>query len=210
MCWVNGLGEAPCIYVDFLTVRTWIDKSSPLQPFVHCRLYPDSMYIQSEPRLSCTGLAHAKKPWSNTHTAHFPLTQTLSRANMNTHSHSRGRLSGMWDRAELALKEVWLSCLSQPSLSPAFTATSVCMVVCAHECTLPDLRLGNKPHSHACSCLCVLMHICTLLLTVWVCASGQAYVNPVIPSNKPTNHSRFKNGPLGIISPTCFGTMTLL
>lgn len=81
-----------------------------------------------------------------------------------------------------------------PTAGPPFTYTHLFVCVCVYI-----LKWGvNKP-----GCKFVLVPPCCSFHT---CAFASSE-NPVIPSTK---HSKFKNGPLGIISPTCFGMMTLL
>ncbi|MEQ2174533.1 hypothetical protein GOODEAATRI_008895 [Goodea atripinnis] len=104
--------ERPYIFVDFLTVWDSIDKSSTEHSHMHICAQIDMYEIAKV----CSGLACPCGQrrrcvfcffFPETHTAFLFNSHSdrlkLSRANLCTHS--RGCLSGMWDSAELALKE---------------------------------------------------------------------------------------------------------
>lgn len=132
-------------------------------------------------------------------------TQEGWRSHTLTCTHAFQKLS-RWNeghRALLALKEAWLSCLSQPSLRPSFTATHLCVCLCV-ICGHANLS-GKNPspvHQHLFTCVCS----CTLD----ACVDAQLLTGACKSSRSPSaNHSRCKYGPLGTISLTCFGMITL-
>lgn len=132
-----------------------------------CTVHPD----QSIPCSSHWHRLEHKKPHFSLPISH-PDRLTLSHANM--HTHIPEVVSVGWGTELCALKEAWLSCLSQPSLSPSFTATRLCVFVhmYAHVCAHANLGVGNNPFStDVCVYLleCVQICICTRLLTGCAC-----------------------------------------
>lgn len=99
-------------------------------------------------------------------------------------------------RAVLALKEAWLSCLSQPSLRPSFTATHLCVclcVICGHA------NLWEK--SLTCASAFLHLHVFLHIGRVCWCTTVDRCMPALCKSSRSpsANHSRCKYGPLGTI-----------
>lgn len=104
--------ERPHIRVDFLTVWNSIDKSSKTQPYLRARVR-----ALCERAPGCTvhpnllACPHSSQRHGLKHTLRFSVSLRFPPRHVDAltckhaHTHSRGCLSGMRDRAVLALKE---------------------------------------------------------------------------------------------------------
>lgn len=188
--------ERPHIRVDFLTLWKPIDKfRKKMPPYVRVCASRTQMYIQPH---------------------RFPPRETW-RSHMLTctHTHIPEVVSVEWGTRSRVGAKGSVTQLPAPTQSQSsfHCRPFVCLFV--HNMCTCKSQSGKNPfcvcvHLYTldvCSCMSVSVCICIRLLTVCACQWPALCECSYSPS---TNHSRFKNGPLGIISPTCFGTMTLL